>query len=139
MGGWSRDGNGLVSRWKMKKKCTLRKPKNVTTEDVRKEMPLVLDQPLETTLLGHHQETLTITVSSVGKQVTTPETAHVVVVKDKPKRTLSISMKNTTTMKGLKPRTVSTISNNSLTLCSLTKKQSLQRKWESQRIFPQLD
>jgi len=32
-GGWSRDGKGLVSRWKMKK--TLREPKNVTARLVR--------------------------------------------------------------------------------------------------------
>jgi len=66
-------------------------------------MPLALDQPLETTPLDHPQETQATIVLNADKRAIMPGIAHAVAVKDKPKRTSSISMRNTTTMKGLKP------------------------------------
>jgi len=102
-------------------------------------MLLVSDQPHETMLLGHLLETPVTIVSNADKQVTMPEIAPVIAVKDKLKQTLSISMMNMIPMKDLKPRTGLMTSNNSLMPCLLTRKQNWQRKWESLRIFPQLD
>jgi len=102
-------------------------------------MLLALDQTLETMLPDHPQETRTITVSNADRRVITPGTVHIVTIKDKPKQTSSISMKNTIIMTGLKPLLALRISNNSSTLCLLTRKQNWLKKWESWRIFPQLD
>ena len=106
--------------------------------DVCKGMLQTSDLHLKTILLDHPEETPVTPALNAAKPVTLLETV-LVAIKEGPEPTSSTSMKNMITTKDSKRQTVLTNSNNNSMPCLLTRRQSLPKKWESQRIFPQLD